>query len=831
VRRWLVTAIIFLLAENACAQSFDTYFGSQLLQCTGGAKGYFYTEIINNRAWFCTPLGNVYNSKGVFSIVPNGTWSSAKYGDTNITWGPQTVLRMHRAGFYTVLGGDATSNYVQPYMTSTSWPGDHSQPQKTPAEYFVDAFSYPLRNVFSYCTQAAKDTVHSTDNTQLLNHGGVYHYNVDPFDPCYTTWIQSFWNDTTRDGYTALAGPQKAWILGVLTGESDYAGLFSAYSGFTTYPSGGNYGENIAVIVAMAAPLTASNYNPASGNVLMASNRTFYAKTEWINWLQASGTTSAVPTAASRSNNVVTMTFASNPFIGTNQSGICIGDIVTVRGMTPSDFNTPSGGGVCVQSYDGTHISFAQTGPDEIATGMGTVTLGPGYASIADLNTAWGTSGFYTSFASTGTNYTQALSGSGSGPYTATLAHKPDEMSIWIKDSGGNVIAGAGALANETAFVGPTVASGSINYSTNAISVTFNTAPSGPLTADYYSGGWGNGTGVADENGQHSWVPSVPTTAGGSAGMRTDINNFLFHIAAKALSVHRSALKAVYPNALFGGVNTQCFWMTPCRPQVLTAMGIYQDYIKLDEGSPTALVPDWQSRLDFALQYAGKKPIIATWYSNVNPDSDFNRPSVPIGNTYKTQKQWGDDYLSSSQAMWNAAGSSTNPNVSVRGFHPFAGLNIWSWTGNSGEGADEGPIDQRDNFYDGVESCNTPTMDFAGYPTNAENVLQWQASTSFGANGSYAVAADVGGKVYVFAATTAGTSGASAPAWCSTLNCTVTDGTVTWTNIGTRNSVTCYGNRLAGMQAGNNYWWQQLGTPWRVKRTGSARISGGAVIR
>jgi hypothetical protein len=617
----------------------------------------------------------------------------------------------------------------------------------------------------------------------------------------------------------------------MLTGESDYSHLFSSQSGFTTYPQGGNYGENLGVIVAMASPITASNYNPSTGNVLMPTDRTFYAKTEWINWLQASGTTSATPTAAVRSGNVVTMTFASNPFVGTNQSGSCIGDIVTVRGMTPSDFNTASGQGVCVQSYDGTHITFAQTGPDETATGMGTVTLGPGYASVADLNTAWATSGFYTGFASTGTNYTQQLSGSGTGPYTATLAHKPDEMSIWIKDSGGNVIAGAGALDNETAFVGPNVSTGSINYSTNAISVTFTTTPSGPLTADYYSGGWGNGTGVADENGQHSWVPTVNTQSGGSAGMTQDINNFLFHIAAKALSVHRSALKSKYPNALFGGVNNSCFWQTPCRPAVLTAMGMYLDFAQVDTGSPSRL-SDWQARVDFILQYAGKLPLVANMYSSVGPDSDFNNPTPAIGTQYNTQEQWGSDYQLLSQSLWNAAGSATNPNVSVRGFYPFAGMNIWSWTGNAGEGSDQGPIDRRDNFYDGVECCNTPTIDFAGYPTNAENVLQWQASTSFGASGSYAVAANVSGTVYLFAATTAGTSGASAPSWCSTLNCTVSDGTITWTNIGTRNSVTCYGNRFTGMLAGNNYWWQQLGgSSWRTNRQGAARISGGVTIR
>ncbi len=38
---------------------------------------------------------------------------------------------------------------------------------------------------------------------------------------------------------------------------------------------------------------------------------------------------------------------------------------------------------------------------------------------------------------------------------------------------------------------------------------------------------------------------------------------------------------------------------------------------------------------------------------------------------------------------------------------------------------------------------------------------------------------------YGFQATTAGTTGTAEPTWCTTLNCTVTDGGVVWTNIGT----------------------------------------------
>lgn len=63
----------------------------------------------------------------------------------------------------------------------------------------------------------------------------------------------------------------------------------------------------------------------------------------------------------------------------------------------------------------------------------------------------------------------------------------------------------------------------------------------------------------------------------------------------------------------------------------------------------------------------------------------------------------------------------------------------------------------------------------------------WSASTYFGAG--LQITSSVSGTLYVFRATAAGTTGTTIPAFPATLNATVVDGGVTWTNIGTQAAI------------------------------------------
>lgn len=60
----------------------------------------------------------------------------------------------------------------------------------------------------------------------------------------------------------------------------------------------------------------------------------------------------------------------------------------------------------------------------------------------------------------------------------------------------------------------------------------------------------------------------------------------------------------------------------------------------------------------------------------------------------------------------------------------------------------------------------------------------WSASTSYLNPDSFLTPQVNNAGLYTFQAQTSGRSGSSAPTWCQTVNCIVTDGTTTWVNIG-----------------------------------------------
>ena len=78
----------------------------------------------------------------------------------------------------------------------------------------------------------------------------------------------------------------------------------------------------------------------------------------------------------------------------------------------------------------------------------------------------------------------------------------------------------------------------------------------------------------------------------------------------------------------------------------------------------------------------------------------------------------------------------------------------------------------------------------------------WQASY-FYARGS--LITGVNGVGYIELCTTAGTSGATQPTWCTTLNCTTTDGSAVWTNQGNNPTANLYLGTLAGAKSAVKY--------------------------
>src|SRR5580704_11056427 len=112
------------------------------------------------------------------------------------------------------------------------------------------------------------------------------------------------------------------------------------------------------------------------------------------------------------------------------------------------------------------------------------------YTTIGALNTAWGSN--YTTFGSSGTPITGEAVGTGNGS-TTTFSHTlsnlvPARFSVQILVNG--VVFGGdlgklnpGTLYGVTSAVTPVVTmSGTVNYTTGALSVTFVTAPANGAT-------------------------------------------------------------------------------------------------------------------------------------------------------------------------------------------------------------------------------------------------------------------------------------------------------------------------------------------------------------
>jgi len=94
----------------------------------------------------------------------------------------------------------------------------------------------------------------------------------------------------------------------------------------------------------------------------------------------------------------------------------------------------------------------------------------------------------------------------------------------------------------------------------------------------------------------------------------------------------------------------------------------------------------------------------------------------------------------------------------------------------------------------GGAACQVPSMLLA--ITSPGLGPTWIASTAYGA-GKVAVPTVENSYIYMNKGS-AGTSGSSEPAWCTTLNCTVTDGSVTWTLYGSRPRVALSNTTVVG---------------------------------
>lgn len=343
------------------------------------------------------------------------------------------------------------------------------------------------------------------------------------------------------------------------------------------------------------------------------------------------------------------------------------------------------------------------------------------YGTIAAMNTAWGSS--YTTFDSSGTcvgsqPITCATSvaadsvGTGDGStltFSSTLSHHTGiaAFSVQLLVAGVPV---AGTISGEGSssysWYGPNVASGSVNPTTGALTVTFSAAHApasgAAITATYVDCGWGCGTGFLDEDDRAShqtWLGrDFVGLSGASSAVQTDLGlTFLQSIAGQYFSTMRTGIKNVFPWMQYLGPNTLGTWGCPPNVGVLKAAAQYVDaWIATTQGGPYS-----QAEIDFVATNYGNKPILEGSYTSANADSavDAAYPSGP-GFDYSSQAARAAAYYSDVNAQL------TSLKTTAGGDFILLGIYWWEYIDQAGQTYADGVVTVTDNAYNASDAAS-----------------------------------------------------------------------------------------------------------------------------
>jgi len=249
----------------------------------------------------------------------------------------------------------------------------------------------------------------------------------------------------------------------------------------------------------------------------------------------------------------------------------------------------------------------------------------------------------------------------------------------------------------------------------DALNASWNTGAFYTKFAD--DGGFGNGTGVLDEDGRHTWFGTniwtrYFTLEGVNSNLVADMDQFLYQWTYQAFSVQVNAIRAYDQNHLFscgpfGGVGEG-----GTRPPVLQA---------LKDAGCSVLVGNWNSYYP-SVALAGNQAAYDAiglptylWYgitSQVDSDASNYPSQGAMFADYPTQVVRGQHYATDQQAIFTAQGSN--------GDYYIVGTSFWSLTDNSSEQTNWGLISFSDNAYDGKCAVINQSTDQYGIACGGE---------------------------------------------------------------------------------------------------------------
>lgn len=307
------------------ASSLDVYGGAVQAPCAKGPAAHFYVEKSSGRWHLCTPAGNYFWLAGVYhadasdtgvdyqqidqkgnackpKILPTAAAPCSvimqKYGDNNVTWGPQTIRRLKSWGFNTA--AEYASAYILPTTTNEKWPtSDHSNPEKIAfTGLFWPSHYSRLKNSFA---EPVKDLVAPMKASTFT---GYRHPMADSWDPNFLQWIQKTLADKTNPVYQWIHSPHSDFLLGLNVDDTDELMGFGAGSDFPTLTNGkvdsgtGRQEPHLGWII-LVTPPTQSSGKDANGSSISYKDTVVYSKVALGNWLQTrySGSISALNSA------------------------------------------------------------------------------------------------------------------------------------------------------------------------------------------------------------------------------------------------------------------------------------------------------------------------------------------------------------------------------------------------------------------------------------------------------------------------------------------------------------------------------------------------------
>lgn len=668
----------------------------------------YYTSKVGSRWWLCTPLGNAMWMNAVASAVADSTTDYQDINNTQLTGAKYakgvTTISADNWAYQTALRLKVWGfNALGEYANGSIFPTTIDPAWKTPDETIPSQARMPFI---------------LEPNPILYSAYNRSNYAAGPTKNEFGLYKRSVYSGAMRTNADTFDAKFSEWLVGCLAN-----GLI--HSQFT-----GPHHEYLFAFVGDESDVTGGlmvgpDFQPVSG-----------------------GGTKEPGTAVIQTGTTIT-----DPHWG------WITLISSPAQAASSRSNTPEG----LSPYDIVYGVLKYWTKFELGRWLQVSgDRGPGYASIAALNTAWGSN--YDSFGTDAVTYTDSCAaGNGTtGPYTCTLSHTPvTPLTAQVK-VGGVLTAGDDGYGAETRvptgignFRSNTGTSplGTITYSSGVVSITYLTpiAPGQTTSVTYQTNGWGQGHGLLDEDGtcpsrqsgQNCWLPANPYWTANSTEnqIQKDLDGFLFHWAKSYFATVKGAIEAAAPGYLYIPVDPIGSYACPPRREILEAAALYADVLDLGSipaSDPTGVVTDQQARIDFVAQYAGDLPWMNINFITAQADSYFPASEFPLTTTltFSTQLERGQYYQAKTNKQLDTT-ISPSCNCSFAGTYPIVGQNWWKLYDDATMKINFGLLTLRDDQYDGVASTPNPGTDQWGYPTGCQGAAALPGPTTPCEQGSY----------------------------------------------------------------------------------------------